>query len=79
MLAYKDFSKIIKDKRVKKGIAQYEMALMIPISKSNYCKIENGQIEPNFVTLQLICKILEIDLTKELKLTETNHHQKLYD
>lgn len=79
MLSYKNFSLIIKEKRLKSGMSQKEMAHQIPISHSNYCKIENGKIEPSFVVLQRICVLLDIDLTDILKLKMPSEHIKMFD
>ncbi len=79
MLSYKNFAKIIREKRLKSGMTQKQMAYNIPISHPNYCKIENGKIEPSFVVLQRICYILEIDLTLELKLKMPSEHIKMFD
>ena len=79
MLSYRNFAIIIKNKRIKSGMTQKEMAHQIPISHPNYCKIENGKIEPSFVVLQRICILLDIDLTKELKLKTPSEHIKMFD
>jgi DNA-binding XRE family transcriptional regulator len=56
------------------------MAKMIPTHKSTYCKIENGLQEPNFIILQRICTLLQIDITKELKiLDKVSKNYYLYD
>ena len=62
------FAKIIKEKRILYGFSQKSMALNIPIQQSRYNRIENGKIEPTFIELQAICRILEIDLTEVLEL-----------
>ncbi|MBQ3253088.1 MAG: helix-turn-helix transcriptional regulator [Acholeplasmatales bacterium] len=79
-MMYKDFAKIIRKKRLNKGLSQKEMAYEIPLSNSNYNKIENGNIEPNFFVLQRICQILDIDLTEVLELKKPRQeHIKLFD
>jgi DNA-binding XRE family transcriptional regulator len=79
-MIYKDFAKLIKKKRDELGLTQQEMAKMIPTHKSTYCKIENGLQEPNFIILQRICTLLQIDITKELKiLDKVSKNYYLYD
>ena len=79
-MQYKDFAKYVKDRRIARGMSQKEMAYEIPLSNSNYNKIENGYIEPNFHTLQRICQILEIDLTEVLGIKKPRQeHIKLFD
>jgi transcriptional regulator with XRE-family HTH domain len=78
-MIYKEFAKIIKNKRISLGFSQLEIAKSIPIHTSTYCKIENGQQEPNFIVLQKICILLKIDLTKELKIFDDKITHKYYD
>lgn len=61
-MTYKEFSKIIKIKRIKLGYLQREIASTLVISNSKYNKIENGSAEPSFIELLTICKILKISL-----------------
>ena len=49
------FSKIIKQKRIKFGYKQKEMANKIPTQIVRYNRIENGSLEPSFIALQAIC------------------------
>lgn len=67
-MSYKTFASIIKDIRIEKRYKQKDMARILLTSKSRYCKIENGYLEPTFIELQIICIYLDIDLTKLLKL-----------
>lgn len=67
-MTYKNFANLMRQKREKMGYLQKEFAMMIPISNSQYNKIENGLREPNFAILQRICVLLEIDLTRVLEL-----------
>ena len=61
-MTYKDFSLIIKFKRMDKNISQKEFSRMLGISQSKYSKIENGIMEPSFFLLQIKSRYLEIDL-----------------
>ncbi|MBQ9124277.1 MAG: helix-turn-helix transcriptional regulator [Acholeplasmatales bacterium] len=79
-MTYKEFAKIIKQKRIDSEYTQKEFAIMIPIRQTTYNKIENGNQEPTFIQLQAICKLLDIDLTEILELKKPNpEHQALYD
>jgi transcriptional regulator with XRE-family HTH domain len=77
-MTYKEFAKIIKKKRLYLGFTQKEIAFKIPTHKSTYSKIENGIQEPNFIILQRICVLLEIDITKELKIFTTDNNRIIY-
>ena len=79
-MIYKEFAKIIKNKRISMGLTQLEIAKKIPTYISTYCKIENGIQEPSFIILQKICILLKIDLTKELYLfTDDEKDYRLFD
>ncbi len=69
---YFKFSLIIKEKRINKRLTQKEIASMLLISKSRYNRIENGKSEPSFNELILLCKILDIDFSKETKENEVS-------
>ena len=71
-MSYKTFATIIKDTRIEKKYMQKDIAKILTTTKSRYCKIENGYLEPTFIELQIICKTLEIDLTELLKLKKPN-------
>ena len=66
-MTYKEFSKIIKEKRMKLNITQKDMADLLYISRSKYNKIENGLREPDFELLLKMLKLLNIDLNAEIK------------
>lgn len=78
-MTFSSFAKIIKEKRIRMGILQKEMAKKIPIQISRYNRIENGIQEPTFIELQAICKILNLDLTELLELKKPNRIEILYD
>lgn len=61
-MTYLEFSKLIKEIRIKKGLTQKEMAYLIPINTITYNRVENGTQEANFYTLKRISEILNIDL-----------------
>lgn len=77
-MTYKNFSKIIKNKRILAGISQKDFATILYISNSRYNKIENGSVEPNFCELLLICKHLKISLDKIIN-EYVNNTNLLYD
>ncbi len=79
-MLYKDFAKIVKKTRIKRGYSQKEFASELGLTPSNYNKIENGKKEPDFSTLQVICILLCIDLTEVLELNKPRRaHIKLFD
>ncbi len=79
-MLYRDFAKIIKEKREDIGISQKDMAMSLGLNRSSYNKIENGKMEPSFSTLQAICRLLSLDLTEILELKKPRgEHIRLYD
>jgi transcriptional regulator with XRE-family HTH domain len=76
---FTNFSEIIKQKRIAKGLLQKEMALKVPIQKARYNRIENGLLEPTFIELQAICRILEIVLTEVLELKKPIREDIFFD
>lgn len=76
----------IKKTRLKKKLTQTEVASRIPISQSNYSKIELGIVIPDANTLKRICEILQvssdylldIQLKKELLLSDYDYIYKAY-
>lgn len=79
-MTYKEFSLIIKYKRIEKKYTQKEFSNLLAISQSKYNKIENGNMEPSFILLQLIARYLEIDLNEILEIKKPiSKHQSLYD
>ncbi len=76
----------IKKTRLKKKLTQTEVASRIPISQSNYSKIELGMVVPDAITLKRICEILqvssdyllEVQLKKELLLSDYDYIYKAY-
>lgn len=65
------FREYIREKRVKKGYSQNQMAKMLNISQSYMNQIEGGARNPNFELLHKICNLLEIKLP-----WEAPHHEK---
>ena len=66
-MTFKEFSKIIKEKRMRLNVNQKKMAELLYISQTKYNKIENGLREPDFELLQRILKQLNISLDDEMK------------
>ena len=66
-MTYKEFARIIKEKREKLNITQKEMAKRLYVSNSKYNKIENGLREPDFELLVRILKALDINLNEYIK------------
>lgn len=62
-MIYKNFTILLKEKRLKLNLKQKDMANLLQISISKYNKIENGSLEPSFYELYIITKTLKIDLT----------------
>ena len=77
-MEYYLFSKILKEKRIKKGLYQKDVAQILKISTSKYNKIENGSIEPSFKELYTLCKMFNIDILKFENNTKNNKF-KYYD
>ena len=57
-MTFKEFSKIIKEKRMRLNVTQKKMAELLYISQTKYNKIENGLREPDFELLQRILTLL---------------------
>ena len=66
-MTFKEFSKIIKEKRMRLNVTQKKMAELLYISQTKYNKIENGLREPDFELLLKMLKLLNIDLNEEIK------------
>ena len=77
-MIYKEFAKLIKEKRIEMNISQKDMAYLIPLKASKYNKIENGKQEPSFFELGRICQILNININEIFKLKKETS-TKYYD
>ncbi len=77
-MTYNIFIKDLKNKRLIKGIKQKDMANLLGISSSKYCKIENGSTEPSFNELISICRILDLSLDSYIKQSQNVNNYK-YD
>lgn len=55
------FGKKIRDAREDLDLLQTDVAGQIPMSQSNYSKIERGVQEPSMEQLRRICQILHLD------------------
>lgn len=58
----KEFLMSVKIQRERLFLSQKDFARQIPLSKSTYCKIENGRQKITFFVLKRIAEILNIDL-----------------
>ena len=54
--------KQIKDIRKRKGLTQKELAKELGISANALCSIENGYACPTGMTMEKICKVLDVEL-----------------
>ena len=70
LMNYKNFCQIVKNKRISLGLTQKDVRLRMGISQSKYSKLETGYQEPTFNELQILVRILNIDLNEILKLKE---------
>jgi len=52
----------IKKVREAKGLSQKEVALALSMNPSQYSKIENGKVDPQFSSIERIAKALEVEL-----------------
>ena len=64
---YKEFTKIIKKKRLELNISSQDMANLLYISVSRYSKYENCHLEMPFDIVCDVIKILNIDLLLLIK------------
>lgn len=78
-MIYKDFALIIKNKRISMGLTQKDVRLKLGICQSKYSKIESGIQEPSFNELQVLARILNLDLTLILKIKEPVKSNKFFD
>lgn len=53
----------IKETRKRKGLTQTELAEMASVNLRTTQRIENAENEPRGKTLQLICDVLQIELS----------------
>lgn len=63
----KRLGKRISDIRKEKGITQMELGFRCDIEKPNMNRIEKGGTNPTFLTLNKICKELEVNLEEIIK------------
>lgn len=67
------FINLIKKKRESKFILQKTIAKKIPISKSSYSKLENGNKKLNFFLIKRLSELLDIDLNQIKDLDNKKH------
>lgn len=56
ILSKKDIGERIKDLRVKNGLSQATVAIVLGLSRSNYSQIELGNQYPTFNTLHVVAR-----------------------
>jgi transcriptional regulator with XRE-family HTH domain len=52
----------IREVREAKGLSQKEVALILVMNPSQYSKIENGKVDPQFSTIEKIANALGVDI-----------------
>ena len=60
-----DYRKIIKEKRMAKGLSQYKLAALVGITQPFMNEIESGRKSPSVEVLIKICEALEIKMFGE--------------
>jgi transcriptional regulator with XRE-family HTH domain len=68
--------KLIKELRIKKGMTQEELADKTEVTARTIQRIENGEVDPRFYTLQMIAKALEVDFNLFVE-TEPDEEQEI--
>lgn len=53
--------KILREKRIERGMTQIELAQKATVNNQELCKIETGKVSPNFATVELVCEVLGVD------------------
>ena len=62
--------KILKERRIEKGLSKNKLAQYVGISQPEVTRIENGiRTIPNIVTLIYFCEVLDLDFIELLKVT----------
>lgn len=56
---------LIREVRLKRGLAAKDVAMLVGIAAPNYSHIENGQTSPTYRTLLRIADVLDIQLTPQ--------------
>lgn len=62
--------KKIKELRIKQNITQEDIAEKLEISRQKYSRIENGQSNITYITLDKIAKYLGVDIREITKVNE---------
>ena len=57
---FKEFGKLIKEARIRKGLSQKQLAQGVGMKQPDISKIEEGKNNITLFTLMRLCKILEI-------------------
>ncbi len=58
----------IKEQRLQKGMTQEELALKSNITVRTIQRIESGEVDPRYYTLQAIASVLEVDYNELVKI-----------
>lgn len=53
--------KLLREKRIERGMTQTELARRSSVNNQELCKIEKEKVSPNFVTVELVCEALGVD------------------
>lgn len=56
------FSERLYNSRINRGLTQYDVANLIPMTQSGYSRIENGFQEPSLKQLKRIAEVLNISV-----------------
>ena len=63
----RDFGEFIRVERERRKLSQSEVAQMLGVDQSYYCRIEKGQRSVDLVTALRICTIFGVDLSDFIK------------
>ena len=61
-IRYQNIGTLIREARLKRGLAAKDVAMLVGIAAPNYSHIENGQTSPTYKTLLRIFDVLDIHL-----------------
>ena len=63
----RDFGEFIRHERERRKLSQTEVAQMLGVDQSYYCRIEKGQRSVDLVTAIHICTELDVDISDFIK------------
>lgn len=55
--------KILREKRIERGMTQVELARKAIMSNEHLNRIECEKVIPNFATVEMICNALDVEIT----------------